>query len=81
LENNFVQPLIQRHTVQLNPLWIIIAVLIGAKLLGLIGVLVAIPVAGAIQVILQEVVSQQRVAASAETAPTAAAPPRGPAPG
>ena len=54
VENNFVQPLIQRRTVQLNPLWIIIAVLIGAKLLGIVGVLIAIPVAGMLQVTLQE---------------------------
>jgi predicted PurR-regulated permease PerM len=54
VENNFVQPLIQKRTVQLNPLWIIIAVLIGAKLLGLVGVLVAIPVAGMLQVTIQE---------------------------
>jgi predicted PurR-regulated permease PerM len=54
VENNFVQPVIQKRTVQLNPLWIIIAVLIGAKLLGLVGVLFAIPVAGMLQVTIQE---------------------------
>lgn len=54
VENNFIQPLIQKRTVQLNPLWIIIAVLIGAKLLGLVGVLIAIPVAGMLQVTIQE---------------------------
>ena len=60
VENNFVQPLIQRRTVQLNPLWIIIAVLIGAKLLGIVGVLVAIPVAGMIQVAIQEFWSRRQ---------------------
>jgi len=54
VENNLVQPLIQKRAVQLNPLWVIIAVLIGATLVGIVGVLVAIPVAGILQVLLQD---------------------------
>jgi predicted PurR-regulated permease PerM len=54
VENNLFQPTIHRFTVQLNPLLVIIAVLIGAQLLGFVGVLVAIPVAGMIQVLFQE---------------------------
>ena len=38
---------------QLSPLAVLIAVLIGAELAGVIGALAAIPVAGAIQVILR----------------------------
>jgi predicted PurR-regulated permease PerM len=38
--------------VQLSPLAVLIAVLLGAKLAGILGALGAIPVAGAIQVIL-----------------------------
>ena len=40
------------RTVQLSPLAVLIAVLIGAELAGVIGALAAIPVAGAIQVLL-----------------------------
>ena len=54
IENNAFQPIIHRFTVHLNPLWIILAVLLGAQVLGLVGALVAIPVAGIVQVIIQE---------------------------
>jgi predicted PurR-regulated permease PerM len=54
VENNVFQPVIHRFTVNLNPLWIILAVLIGSQILGLVGALVAIPVAGIVQVAIQE---------------------------
>lgn len=54
IENNVFQPLIHRFTVQLNALWIILAVLVGATLLGVVGALLAIPVAGITQVLIQE---------------------------
>ena len=54
IENNVFQPVIHRFTVQLNPLWIILAVLIGSQVLGVVGALVAIPLAGIVQVIIQE---------------------------
>jgi predicted PurR-regulated permease PerM len=49
IENNIIQPLIYGRTVQIHPLVVIIAVLLGAALLGVLGVLVAIPAAAAIQ--------------------------------
>jgi predicted PurR-regulated permease PerM len=52
IENHLLQPLVYSRTVQLSPLAILIAVLIGAKLAGILGALAAIPVAGAIQVLL-----------------------------
>ena len=52
VENHFLQPVIYGRTVQLSPLAVLISVLIGAKLAGILGALGAIPVAGAIQVIL-----------------------------
>ena len=54
IENNVVQPAVYRRTVQLHPLVVIIAVLIGASLLGILGALVAIPVAGAGQIIARD---------------------------
>src|SRR5919199_3446045 len=50
IENNVIQPTVYRRTVQLHPLVVIVAVLIGASLLGVLGALVAIPVAGAAQI-------------------------------
>jgi predicted PurR-regulated permease PerM len=52
VENQFLQPVIYGRTVQLSPLAVLISVLIGAKLAGILGALGAIPVAGAIQVVL-----------------------------
>jgi predicted PurR-regulated permease PerM len=52
VENHFLQPVIYSRTVQLSPLAVLIAVLIGAKVAGILGALGAIPVAGAIQVVL-----------------------------
>lgn len=52
VENHFLQPIIYGRTVQLSPLAVLVSVLIGAELAGVIGALGAIPVAGAIQVVL-----------------------------
>jgi len=51
LENHVLQPLVYGRTVQLSPLIVLIAVLMGAELAGVIGALGAIPVAGSIQVV------------------------------
>jgi predicted PurR-regulated permease PerM len=48
------------RTVQLTPLVVLVAVLIGAELAGILGALAAIPVAGAIQVILRDVMVHRR---------------------
>jgi predicted PurR-regulated permease PerM len=50
-ENHVLQPLVYGRTVQLSPLIVLIAVLLGAELAGIVGALGAIPVAGATQVI------------------------------
>jgi predicted PurR-regulated permease PerM len=51
-ENHILQPLVYGRTVQLSPLAVLISVLIGAQVAGILGALGAIPVAGAIQVLL-----------------------------
>jgi predicted PurR-regulated permease PerM len=51
LENHLLQPLVYGRTVQLSPLIVLIAVLIGASLAGVLGALGAIPVAGTLQVL------------------------------
>jgi predicted PurR-regulated permease PerM len=52
VENHVLQPLVYGRTVQLSPLIVLLAVLMGAELAGVIGALGAIPIAGAIQVII-----------------------------
>jgi len=54
LENKLLVPKIMQHAVGLNPITIIIIILIGAKLMGIIGVLLAVPVAAVLYVILEE---------------------------
>jgi predicted PurR-regulated permease PerM len=53
-EDYVVQPLVYRRALHVNPLVTILAVLAGAELLGLLGALIAIPTAAAIQILLQE---------------------------
>jgi len=54
LENNVLQPFIFKRTVNVHPLAVIVAILAGSSLLGVVGALVAIPVAAAIQIVLRE---------------------------
>jgi predicted PurR-regulated permease PerM len=60
IENHLLQPLVYSRTVRLSPLAILIAVLVGAKIAGVVGALAAIPVAGTIQVVLQTWLEQRR---------------------
>lgn len=54
LENHILVPQVMKKAVGLNPVIIISAMLIGAKLLGILGVILAVPVAASISVILKE---------------------------
>jgi predicted PurR-regulated permease PerM len=54
-ENHVVQPLVYGRTVQLSPLAVLCAVLVGAQLAGILGALLAIPVAGSLLAIAREV--------------------------
>jgi predicted PurR-regulated permease PerM len=56
LENQVIQPVVYRRTVQVSPLIVLVAVLIGAQLAGVVGALVAIPFAGAIQILIRDIV-------------------------
>jgi predicted PurR-regulated permease PerM len=60
LENHVLQPVIYGRTVQLSPLAVLVAVLIGAELAGVLGALAAIPIAGSLQAIGREVLDYAR---------------------
>ncbi len=51
MESSVLVPIVYRRTISVNGLLTIVSVLLGAQLLGILGALVAIPVAGAIQII------------------------------
>ena len=60
LENHVLQPVVYGRTVQLSPLAVLIAVLIGAAIAGVIGALAAIPTAGTLQVLLVDWLEHRR---------------------
>ena len=60
VENHVLQPLVYGRTVQLSPLIVLISVLMGAELAGVIGALGAIPIAGAIQVVVVDWLAHRR---------------------
>ncbi|MCU1460781.1 MAG: family transporter [Acidimicrobiales bacterium] len=60
IENHVIQPAIMAKTVAINQLVVLVAALIGAELLGLVGALLAIPAAGVIQVIVRDVYDERQ---------------------
>jgi predicted PurR-regulated permease PerM len=54
LENTLIQPQIQRRAVNVHPFIVLVAVLFGSTLLGVLGALVAIPIAASVQIALRE---------------------------
>lgn len=56
LEGHFIQPLVYSRVISLSPFLIILASVIGAELAGIVGVLLAIPVAAAMQIVVTEVI-------------------------
>jgi predicted PurR-regulated permease PerM len=68
LENHLLQPVIFSRTVKLNPLTVLIAILIAVELAGVLGALLAIPIAGIAQVIVRDVWDHRRGGPSAQRA-------------
>jgi predicted PurR-regulated permease PerM len=60
LENHLLQPIIYARTVKLNPLTVIVAILVAVELAGILGALLAIPIASMIQVIVRDVWDHRR---------------------
>jgi predicted PurR-regulated permease PerM len=73
VENHLLQPIIYGRTVQLSPLAVLVAVIIGAELAGVLGALAAIPLAGTLQAIGRELLRYRREALLAPSGSAAAA--------
>lgn len=76
-ENNVIQPQVQKRTVQVHPFVVLVSVLSGATLFGVLGALVAIPIAASIQIVLREWWAyrrEQRLAAGPQPLPEAGPP-------
>lgn len=74
LENHVIQPVVYGKTVRLSPLAVLVAVLIGAELAGVVGALGAIPLAGAIQVLILDWLEIRRARVGQPAAAPAAEP-------
>jgi predicted PurR-regulated permease PerM len=75
IENNVIQPQVQRRTVQVQPIVVLIAVLFGSTLMGVVGAIVAIPLAASIQIALREWWEWRRELKAAALMDPAAPPP------
>jgi predicted PurR-regulated permease PerM len=64
LENHVLQPLVYGRTVQLSPLVVLMAILVGSQIAGVLGALGAIPVAGTLQILLLDWLEHRRRARS-----------------
>ena len=71
VEGHTLRPMLYGRAVKLSPLAVLVAILIGTEVAGILGALVAIPVAGSIQVLLRELLQRreerQRPAVLTET--------------
>ena len=88
VENHVLNPIVMSRTVKVNPLLVLVSILVGASIGSLIGgifgafvaALLAIPAAGAIQVLVREIWQQTAAPQLAEATASGAAAEPGPAP-
>lgn len=59
-QNHIIAPQVMRHTVGLNPVAVVLSLLIGAKLAGVAGILLAVPSAAAVSVFVDEFLGNSR---------------------
>jgi predicted PurR-regulated permease PerM len=59
VENIVIQPRVQGRQANLSPLVVFLAVLVGSQLLGVLGALFAVPLAGVVLIIARQVIEEQ----------------------
>jgi predicted PurR-regulated permease PerM len=76
IEGNLVQPLVMSWAVRVDPLLVLVAITLGAQVLGLVGAVIAVPVAAMGQVITLRVIAPaiRRSTAERETTASPSAP-------
>jgi predicted PurR-regulated permease PerM len=83
LENNIIQPRIQARALQVHPFVVLTSVLFGSALFGVMGALIAIPIAAAIEISIVEYARFRRQTEDAQQTlppPTSPPPPASPPP-
>jgi predicted PurR-regulated permease PerM len=61
VENFLIAPRVMNHAVDLSPATVIIALMVGGSLAGLVGALLALPLAALIKIIVEDYVVQERI--------------------
>ncbi|GAC1500151.1 MAG: AI-2E family transporter [Vulcanimicrobiaceae bacterium] len=72
MEGHFIAPSIVSKTVSLSPLAVLLAILIGGQLMGIVGMFIAVPVAGMLRVLAYHVVPPKASLEEAQPALTEA---------
>lgn len=57
LENNLIYPLVVTKVVGVSPILVILAVVVGGSLAGIIGIIIAVPLAGGLQLLFSDIKS------------------------
>lgn len=60
VENNFISPHIQAKRIELTPLMVLGAVTVGLYMFGVVGGIIAIPIAGTIRILIEEFLEHRR---------------------
>ncbi|MFZ1250495.1 MAG: AI-2E family transporter [Candidatus Microsaccharimonas sp.] len=60
VENNFISPSIQAKRIDLSPLMVLGALTVGLYMFGVVGGIIAIPIAGSIRVLIEEFLENRR---------------------
>ena len=66
IENNLISPAIQAKKVELSALIILISVTLGVYIAGVFGGIIAIPIAGAIKILLEEYLQSRKAQKKSE---------------
>ena len=66
VENNILVPKVMQKTVGLNPVVLIVVMLVGARLAGIVGIILAIPVATAAQVVIVDFLEKANIPSRSE---------------
>ena len=61
LENHLIVPQVMKRAVGINPLFVILAIAVGSRLLGFAGALLAVPIAVVIQIIVAEIIEEKNI--------------------
>ena len=67
IENNVIQPRIQSRAVDVQPFLVLVAVLFGSTLFGIVGALLAVPLAASIQIVVRELLRYRKLSAAADS--------------